>query len=640
MKEPPDPNLISSNYRTIKVPLTKVLKHFDIIQPKFEESVLRVNQFATIGYEFLKLYVLHLFENKVELPKINKALITKIFNLIGQGSNKGRKCKVSSDTITTFYNDIFSKIYPNKLNSSHLSYVLPILNDEMLRCFETNIKTHFLKYLCKYINVLIRYSLVDAVKMSKLTKLERKVQYQGINKEIRDIKNDIITMKIEKSNEKYHKFIKDTISLFPKDSIKKNNLIYNVKASPQKYILASLQLNKKIEDQGKKCYQVFCQRSNYVPKTITLNTSGLIEVINDTKREIYGIGYSKMNNNAKRYQKQAWREILKLENKQLFNHRDYIFYNQIQTDGISCNLLLIRKDFYNKTYGQKLPEYDEDIEFEIKQLEKLTKDECEKHLSKKLIGIDPGKKDIITMVDEQGNYYSYSNCRRRNDTYSKRSNQIVLAEKSKNDNEIIKMETKLSKFNKRTLSSNRFIDYLQEKQTYTKKLQEFYEKPLFRKLVLRRFCRTKSAEHTMLNEIERKFGKNLLLGLGDWSINSSYQMKGCMPTPNKGISKLLMKRFEVISVDEYKTSKLYNNDLTKELTNIKVKRGKKSKSIHTLLTPTRNPNGVILNRDRNACKNILLIMKEFLHTQTRKAEFSRTSQAKACFGLEKQIVDS
>ena len=43
---------------------------------------------------------------------------------------------------------------------------------------------------------------------SKLTKEERKVQYQGINKEIRDIKNDIITMKIEKSNEKYHKFIK------------------------------------------------------------------------------------------------------------------------------------------------------------------------------------------------------------------------------------------------------------------------------------------------------------------------------------------------------------------------------------------------------------------------------------------------
>jgi len=625
MKEPPD--LISSNYRTIKVPLKKVLKHYNIIQPKFEESILRVNQFATIGYEFIKLYVLHLFQNKLELPKINKALVTKIFNLIGRGSNKGRKCKVSSDTITTFYNETFSKIYPTKLDSSHLSYVLPILNDEMLRCFETNIKTHFLKYLCKYINVLIKYPLVNTVKMSKLTKEERKVQYQGINKEIRDIKNDIITMKIEKSNEKHHQFIKDTISLFPKDNIKKNNLIYNVKASPQQFIQVSLILNKKIEEFGKRCYQVFPQRSNFIPKSITLNTSGLIEVINDTKKEIYGIGYSKMNNNAKKYQKQAWRTILKLENKQLFNHRDYIFYNQIQTDGISCNLLFIRKDFYKKRYGQRLPEYDEDIEFEVKQLEKLTKEECDNFKNRTLVGIDPGKKDILTMVDEEDNYYSYSNCRRRNDTYLKRSNQILLNEKDKCG--IIEIETVLSKFNKRTLITTKFIDYLQERQSVKTKLQEFYEKPLFRKLNLRRFCRTKSAEDKMLNEIEKKFGKNLLLGLGDWSVNTSHQMKGCMPTPNKGISKLLMKRFEVVSIDEYKTSKLYNKDLSKELTNVKVKRGKRCKSIHTLLTPTRNPNGVILNRDRNACKNILSIMKEFLQTQTRKAEFSRN-----------QIVDS
>ena len=63
MKEPPDPK---SNYKTIKVPLKKVLKHYNIIQPKFEDSVLRVNQFATITYEFLKLYVLHLFENNVQ----------------------------------------------------------------------------------------------------------------------------------------------------------------------------------------------------------------------------------------------------------------------------------------------------------------------------------------------------------------------------------------------------------------------------------------------------------------------------------------------------------------------------------------------------------------------------------------------
>jgi hypothetical protein len=96
-----------------------------------------------------------------------------------------------------------------------------------------------------------------------------------------------------------------------------------------------------------------------------------------------------------------------------------------------------------------------------------------------------------------------------------------------------------------------------------------------------------------------------------------------MPTPNKGIIKILKKRFDVVTVDEFRTSKLYNKDLTQELTNIKIKKGKKNKSIHTLLTLTRNPNGVILNRDKNASLNILKILKEYIFYQTRPIEFCR-----------------
>jgi len=87
-----------------------------------------------------------------------------------------------------------------------------------------------------------------------------------------------------------------------------------------------------------------------------------------------------------------------------------------------------------------------------------------------------------------------------------------------------------------------------------------------------------------------------------------------MPTPNKGIIKILKKRFDVVTVDEFRTSKLYNKDLTQELTNIKIKKGKKNKSIHTLLTLTRNPNGVILNKElkvvrSNDYKKIVKVFK-------------------------------
>jgi hypothetical protein len=40
--------------------------------------------------------------------------------------------------------------------------------------------------------------------------------------------------------------------------------------------------------------------------------------------------------------------------------------------------------------------------------------------------------------------------------------------------------------------------------------------------------------------------------------------------------------FDVVTVDEFRTSKLYNKDLTQELTNIKIKKGKKNKSINNV----------------------------------------------------------
>src|SRR5271170_3915668 len=150
MKQPPDPN-ITSNYRTVKVPLKKVLKHYDLIQPKLENAVLIVNEFASIGYQFLKLYLISKFENEEKLPKITKKLITSIFSCIGQKKSKVGPKPAIGDDVKNFYNETFSKIYIEKPFSTNLTYVLPLLAEEMVRCFETNIKTHFITYLSKYI---------------------------------------------------------------------------------------------------------------------------------------------------------------------------------------------------------------------------------------------------------------------------------------------------------------------------------------------------------------------------------------------------------------------------------------------------------------------------------------------------------
>ena len=44
-------------------------------------------------------------------------------------------------------------------------------------------------------------------------------------------------------------------------------------------------------------------------------------------------------------------------------------------------------------------------------------------------------------------------------------------------------------------------------------------------------------------------------------------MKGTISTSNIGFKKLLMKRFEILEVNKYNTSKLYNKTI-KELINV------------------------------------------------------------------------
>lgn len=562
------------------------------------------------------------YENELELPRIDKVFIRNIFSLLGQGSNRGPKSRIPDD-LQGFYDTIFTNIYPDKINSTNLSYILAILIDEMIRCIETNTKTNFLKYLTRYVNITLKDPKVEEIKASKLSKEDSKELYNQLYKEIKDVKDDLIDGKINKSDEKYHEFIKDLINnVLPKIN---KSIVYDVVVSPDKYILSSIIINSKIEDLNKKVYNVFPLRSNLVPKNITLNTSGVTEMIYDINKTIYSYGYSEMIRNTKKYQKHVWKEILKVENDSIFKHPDYVFYNQIQTDGISASILFIKKEYANKTWGQKLPDNVEEIPYT--KLHEISEEQCIDYQDRTLIGIDPGKKDLLTMVSEDKTFYKYSNCRRRNDTYTKRSQKIILNERETNG--IVEIETKLSKCSKRSLNSSKFTDYLLEKFSSKEKLTEFYSRPLFRKLALRRYCRTKGAEDQMLNEIEKKYGPsgNLLLGLGDWSVNStSQQMRGCMPTPHKSLLKILQKRFRVVIIDEYRTSKLYNKDTQVELKNFKVRRGRKMKSIHQLLTPTRNPNGVILNRDRNACQNILNILKEFLEHRTRPQAFCRQQQ--------------
>ena len=183
----------------------------------------------------------------------------------------------------------------------------------MITCLETNISTHFIKHLFKYINCNFKDPKTIIIKQERDTE-KRKEMYKELNEEIRNLKSDLINNKIKDSKVEYHQWIKDNSKLLYPLKISKT-VCYDVKIHPEKYIKYSFYINKKIEELGKRPYQTIPQRNNIVPKHIVLNTPAIVALINDKEMSIFSYNKSELVLHAKKHQPHIWSKILKLEKK-------------------------------------------------------------------------------------------------------------------------------------------------------------------------------------------------------------------------------------------------------------------------------------------------------------------------------------
>ena len=129
------------------------------------------------------------------------------------------------------------------------------------------------------------------------------------------------------------------------------------------------------------------------------------------------------------------------------------------------------------------------------------------------------------------------------------------------------------------------------------------------------------------DEIEKTFGKKeeTILCYGNWS--NPKQMKYMMPSIGIGLRRIISKRFDVVLLNEFNTSKLCSCCHNK-LENFINKEGKKEHRL--LLCQCCGSNGsksekiTFMNRDINACKNMLNLSKEWINHKTRDIRYSNT----------------
>ena len=133
----------------------------------------------------------------------------------------------------------------------------------------------------------------------------------------------------------------------------------------------------------------------------------------------------------------------------------------IETDGVSCSLLLLRKDLV----GKKLPMMKKGLSTET-CIDELS--DYSSLQNKRIVAIDPRKYDLIYCMDNSNkgaNKFRYSQDQRRKETKKKKYSKIRLELKQEkiNGKTIIEWETVLSKLNRKSLYITKFKEYIKKK---------------------------------------------------------------------------------------------------------------------------------------------------------------------------------
>ena len=634
--KPPD------KYRCIKLPIQKIIKSdlpIDVLE-RINDAVSRTNTITTNSYFLLRLWVLQKYHNNQEIPIITEDTIKMSMKSLVKAS-AGPKPKGNNLALLQEFQNIGNSIFTLQ-DGKNLSAILDYYATTMITSIENNIKMHFIDYIKRFVN-----SYFKNIYQNELQNKEFKKQFY---KELQQVKNDIINdAEILTCDEKYHNWLNENrYKIVPENY--DTSYFYDIKVNPQKYLKHMIFMNLQLEEMNTKMFQFFPLQTHLIPRHIQIDTKSVVELLIDTDKKQYF-------DNIETNKEKLWNTFFKLHHM-----NKYVFDYTIITDGYSVSLRFLHTDFVNEERikkdkmknGKKLMKGLTDEEKEIKkqekqvqqnklkeenrkrrELEKKEKKETKKEvlhefpyidevskdfLDGKHLFIDPGKRSLLTMMDDDGNYFSYTNKQRIKET--KRIKYSSLLKNYKDKQHITEIENTLSLFNSKTCDIEKFKEYIKEKLKVNDAIAKLYQDEKFRKYKWYSYINTKRTEDNMLNKIEYKYGKDIKIIIGDWSIGK--QMRNFISTPNLSIKRKLNTRFEVYNIDEFRTSCL--NYKTEELCNNLYLPDKRNieRKMHSILTfKMENKRKGCINRDKNGCKNIQKVFNHYIETGERPEKYKR-----------------
>ena len=623
---------------------------------------INTNKIVIHAYQFLKLYMLFLYNNDKDIPKINKEYMMDIFKVMtirdcGSGGYTEKSMPTQLKDLTKFYNEYYKDLREKDdiLYYDKMSYILAYEAIDIVKNIENNIQETFIDHLNKFVNVSFEIKeQMDKINKEEKDKEIKKQRKNDLYKEIQKVKNDLVNVETKEltSDKKYHEWILEQRKyiLPKKNKFDENSVFYDLKSNtidylkPMIYIGIRLEktydLNKEKNKDNKKyknpirLFNALPLRTNIVPKNMCLDTAGLIQnFLGDESTAEHLKNYKEGNN-----QYDLWNRFFKL-NKRIFKKNKYTFHFMIRTDGISACVLFIRLDSNGKPMSKRKKRNKEDET--IQYIEKV--EWTDELRNKKIVCADPNYADLIYCgskdKDDNLETFRYTQNQRRLETRTKKYSKIIDND-SKNtiiDDKTVKaIETELGNYNSKTNNFDKLKDYVLAKNKTNAKLFTHYEKNIYRKFKLNRFINTQKSESKMIKNFKKKYGepKDVIFVMGDY--DKGENMKGKEPVICKKFRRIFKNAgYETYLINEFRTSKLCNechNELEtfieRPRRNPKHKDDKTAYPVHGLLKHTVCVPlcQLIHNRDKNAVQNMLYIIEELKKTGKRPLLYSRQQQ--------------
>lgn len=638
-----------SLHRTIKTSLKSFIRHPSIFF-KVNDLVLRCHHISTDAYLFIRLFCLHQYYHGLPLPSIDQEFVSYSIMALGFRDNRGKQPTQTDllQELQSFYNNEFQPIFNHQKHDLRgLSFALPYLCITIKTCISTNIKEHFWKRLARFCNVNGGQYYDDHVGVDvDLTDDNYKHQKYL---EIGRLKRCILTNKYEEIPDSLkHWFLQHKDHFIPNTF--QVSIPYDCQVHPHKYLGFSFYMNSKYEEfndsieeqllsetltpeekdtlnqQKIKLFQPLSLRTSCIPKYITIDTATLINLFLEEKGQ-------KANRlqKLKENQHEVWDSLFNMNHKIFKQSKNYVFNYTIMTDGVGVSLLFKHISIKDKKYGCKVKKEDNpEIKNKIPYLEDLSEEQWEILKTQKMVSVDPGKKNLMYMMDDYGNELRYTCMQRDMETLGKRTRRIL--NNNKNKEGIDKIQSQLTPYCKKTINYNKFKDYICMKHKVDMETRPFYEDKLYRKLMWRRKTYRQRSEDKFLNNIKKKFGDDIVIAIGDWSNKNT--IKGLASTMGIGLKRLISKKYDTVLIDEYNTSKkccVCSNDLNKIKINGETRfrllgcqhckkenrrnMGSQEDKNNPMLKRCR-----LLTRDRNSCLNMLKIIRHMKEQERRRPE--------------------